>query len=101
MTGIGLDSINKPNINAIKVFVMVTANIIGDFIAIFVFKSLMLVAVASIVFTLIGIWMGMYFLNKELTLSYKEIFSSGIRFYTTLFNKITNNRFTVSNKTKN
>jgi hypothetical protein len=43
----------------------------------------------------------MYFLNKELTLSYKEIFSSGIRFYTTLFNKITNNRFTVSNKTKN
>lgn len=93
MTGIGLDSINKPNINAIKVFVMVAANIIGDFIAIFVFKSLILVAVASIIFTLIGIWMGMYFLNKELTLSYKKIFFSGIYFYRTIINKVTNNRF--------
>tara|TARA_R110000787_G_scaffold276446_2_gene385379 strand:+ start:3263 stop:4630 length:1368 start_codon:yes stop_codon:yes gene_type:complete len=94
MTGVGLDSINKPNINAVKVFIMLVANVIGDFIAIFVFKSLMLVAIASIIFTLIGIWMGMYFLNKELTLSYKEIFSSGINFYKTLFNKATNNRFT-------
>lgn len=92
MTGIGLDSINKPNINAIKVFVMVAANLIGDFIAIFIFKSLLLVAVASIFFTVIGIWMGMYFLNKELTLSYKQIFSSGIDFYKNLFNKISNNR---------
>jgi O-antigen/teichoic acid export membrane protein len=99
MTGIGLDSINKPNINAIKVFVMVAANLIGDFIAIFVFKSLILVAVASILFTLIGLWMGMYFLNKELTLSYKEIFSSGIKFYKTLFNKVTHNRFAPFDKT--
>ncbi|OOV17687.1 lipopolysaccharide biosynthesis protein [Flavobacterium sp. LM4] len=89
MTGIGLDSINKPKINAIKVFVMVLANIVGDCIAIFIFKSLLLVAVASIVFTLIGIWMGMYFLDKELTLSYKEIFLSGINFYKNLINKMT------------
>lgn len=98
MTGIGLDSINKPEINAIKVFVMVAANIIGDLIAIFIFKSLLLVAVASIMFTLIGIWMGMYFLNKELILSYKEIFLSGIDFYTTLLHKVTHNRYKV-NKT--
>jgi len=89
MTGIGLDSINKPNINAIKVFVMVLANIIGDCIAIFIFQSLLLVAVASILFTLIGIWMGMYFLDKELTLTYKEIFSSGFDFYRSLFHKAT------------
>lgn len=93
MTGIGLDSINKPNINALKVFFMVLANVIGDLIAIFIFKSLLLVAVASILFTLIGIWMGMYFLDKELTLSYKEIFSSGLNFYKTIFNKATNNRY--------
>lgn len=92
MTGIGLDSINKPNINAIKVLFMVVANVIGDVIAIFVFKSLILVAVASILFTLVGIWMGMHFLNKELTLSYREIFSRGIDFYRTLFNKAINNR---------
>ncbi|MEM0575479.1 lipopolysaccharide biosynthesis protein [Flavobacterium polysaccharolyticum] len=90
MTGIGLDSINKPKINAIKVFVMVMANIIGDCIAIFIFQSLLLVAVASILFTLVGICMGMYFLDKELTLNYKEIFSSGINFYKTLIQKVTN-----------
>lgn len=93
MTGIGLDSINKPNINAIKVFVMVAANVIGDIIAIFIFKSLILVAVASIGFTVIGIWMGMYFLDKELSLTYKEIFSSGIHFYKSLINKVSKNRF--------
>jgi O-antigen/teichoic acid export membrane protein len=93
MTGIGLDSINKPNINALKVFFMVIANIIGDLIAIFIFKSLLLVAVASILFTLIGIWMGMYFLDKELKLSYREIFSSGLKFYSTILNKVTSNRY--------
>jgi len=104
MTGIGLDSINKPNINAVKVFFMVLANVVGDLIAIFIFKSLLLVAVASIIFTLVGIWMGMYFLNKELILSYREIFSSGIKFYTSLFNKATNDRyasFIKMNKTTN
>jgi O-antigen/teichoic acid export membrane protein len=93
MTGVGLDSINKPKINAIKVFIMLLANVIGDFIAIFIFKSLLIVAVASIAFTLIGIWMGMYFLNKELSLTYKQIFSSGITFYKTTFNKLTNNHY--------
>ena len=93
MTGIGLDSINKPNINALKVFFMVIANVVGDLIAIFIFKSLLLVAVASILFTLIGIGMGMYFLDKELTLSYREIFSSGLNFYCSIFNKATNNRY--------
>lgn len=93
MTGIGLDSINKPKINAIKVFFMVVANVIGDLIAIFVFKSLILVAFASIVFTILGICMGMYFLNKELSLSFKEIFRSGLKFYVSLFNKVTKNHF--------
>ena len=40
MTGIGLDSINRPNINAFKVLIMLITNIIGDFIAIYIFKSI-------------------------------------------------------------
>jgi len=88
MTGIGLDSINKPNINALKVLFMVVANIVGDLIAIFIFKSLILVAVSSIIFTIIGIWLGMYFLNKELVLYYSEIFKSGIIFYKSIFKKL-------------
>ena len=93
MTGIALDSINKPKINAIKVFVMVVANIIGDLVAIFIFKSLIVVAIASILFTIIGICLGMYFINKELSLSFKEIFRSGLKFYLSLFNKMTRNRY--------
>jgi O-antigen/teichoic acid export membrane protein len=88
MTGIGLDSINKPNINALKVLFMVIANIVGDLIAIFIFKSLIMVAIGSILFTILGIWIGMHFLDKELTLSYSEIFIKGANFYKSIFNKL-------------
>ena len=98
MTGIGLDSINRPKINALKVFVMVAANIAGDLIAVFVFESLLMVAVASIVFTLIGIGVGMYFLNKELNLSYGQIFSCGRDFYRNIFKKLVQNRYSLANK---
>jgi O-antigen/teichoic acid export membrane protein len=96
MTGIGLDSINKPNMNALKVLFMVIANIAGDLISIFIFKSLILVAVSSIIFTLLGIWVGMLFLNRELSLNYGGIFTSGISFYKSIFNKITGNRYEKS-----
>ncbi|MES1181678.1 MAG: oligosaccharide flippase family protein, partial [Flavobacterium sp.] len=92
MTGIGLDSINKPNVNALKVLLMVVANIAGDLLAIFVFKSLIMVAVSSIIFTVLGIWVGMAFLNKELSLQFNKIFSEGINFYKSLFNRLNPNR---------
>jgi len=88
MTGIGLDAINKPNINFLKVLYMVVANVIGDIIAIFIFKSLSLVAVASIFFTAIGIWVGFYYMNKELTLNYRSIFTKGIDFYKSIYIKV-------------
>jgi O-antigen/teichoic acid export membrane protein len=88
MTGIGLDSINKPGINALKVLLMVVANVTGDLIAIFIFKSLILVAVSSIIFTALGIWLGMYFLSRELSLQYKQIFIAGVKFYKSLFHKL-------------
>jgi len=93
MTGIGLDSINKPKINFIKVLYMVIANVVGDIIAIFIFKSLSLVAVASIFFTAIGVWVGYYYMDKELSLNYKSIFSSGIEFYKTLYCKFKRKSF--------
>ena len=95
MTGIGLDSINKPGVNALKVLIMVLVNIAGDLIAIFVFKSLLLVAISSILFTIMGIWLGMYFLNKELHLRYRDIFSAGVQFYKSILNKVSGNRLMV------
>lgn len=94
MTGIGLDSINKPQINALKVLFMVIANIAGDIIAVFLFKSLIMVAVSSIFFTIIGIYTGMHFLNKEINIEYKEIFIKGKLFYQTQFRKLSGNKET-------
>jgi O-antigen/teichoic acid export membrane protein len=92
MTGVCLDSINRPKINFIKVLYMVIANVIGDLIAIFIFKSLALVAVASILFTALGIWVGFYYLSKELILNYMQIFTSGIDFYKSMYHKLINRR---------
>jgi O-antigen/teichoic acid export membrane protein len=88
MTGIALDSINKPKINALKVIVMLSTNIIGDVIAVFIFESLEMVAVATLIFTGVGIGLGSYFLNKEFTVSVIEIFNCANRFYQNLWNKM-------------
>jgi len=96
MTGVCLDSINRPDLNFVKVFFMVIANIVGDVIAIFMFKSLNFVAVGSIVFTIIGVFVGFYFLNRELKLEYRQIFKSGIIFYRNAFQSIKNRNFNLT-----
>ena len=53
--GASLDSIGKPRINAIKVWIMVIANVACDFLAIWLFDSLLLVAVVTIVNIVAGI----------------------------------------------
>ncbi|MDH7911315.1 oligosaccharide flippase family protein [Winogradskyella sp. SYSU M77433] len=87
MTGIGLDSINKPNINAIKVLIMLVANIIGDLVSIYVFHSIEMVAVSTLIFTTVGIVVGAYFLNKSFKVSLVEIFKSANLFYKNLWYK--------------
>jgi hypothetical protein len=81
MTGIGLDSVNRPDRNFQKVLIMTIANVIGDLIAVFVFKSLAGVAIGSVVFTILGIWIGLSYLDKEIGIERKRIFSSGIDFF--------------------
>ena len=87
MTGIGLDSINRPDLNFIKVLFMVITNVIGDLIAVFVFKSLAAVAIASVIFTMFGVWMGYYFLNRQVILQQSKVFSSGFDFYKVMYCK--------------
>lgn len=87
MTGIGLDSLNKPNINALKVFIMLFTNIIGDFIAIYWFNSIEMVAVSTLVFTSIGIAVGCYFLDKKFEISAITIVKSTNLFYKNLWNR--------------
>jgi O-antigen/teichoic acid export membrane protein len=85
MTGIGLDSVNRPDRNFQKVLYMTIANVIGDLVAVFIFKSLAGVAIGSVLFTIMGIWIGAYFLDKEIGLVPKKIFSSGIDFYRMIY----------------
>jgi Na+-driven multidrug efflux pump len=73
-TGVALDSINKPRFNFNKVMIMAGANIVGDFIAVFAFQSIEAVAIVTVLFTLIGIVLGYYYLNREVTLSLKSLF---------------------------
>jgi O-antigen/teichoic acid export membrane protein len=89
MTGIGLDSINKPHINAVKVILMLITNVIGDLAAVFFFKSLEAVAIATLLFTTVGIVVGAYCINKEFEFSTIEIFKSGNRFYLAIWNHFT------------
>lgn len=88
MTGVGLDSINRPSRNFVKVMYMVLANVIGDLLAVFVFHSLELVAVGSILFTVLGVWIGYHFFNKELKVSFRNIFTTGNDFYREMYQKL-------------
>ncbi len=85
MTGIGLDSVNRPDRNFLKVLYMTITNVVGDLIAVFIFKSLAGVAIGSVIFTIFGVWIGIYFLDKEIGLETKKIFSSGLEFYQRMY----------------
>lgn len=94
-TGVALDSLNKPQKNFYKIIFMAVANIIGDFIAIFgmhyffpelsIGTLLLFVAIASIVFTIIGLVIGFNFLKKEIQVNYKDVYISGFKFYINQF----------------
>lgn len=79
-TGVTLDCINKPRSNLIKVIYMASANIIGDILAILIFNSLEAVAIVTILNSLVGVTVGYYFLNKELSINFARIPKMGWQF---------------------
>jgi len=78
-SGIGLDVINKPKLNLIKVIVMVSVNIIGDFIVIELFPDKPVAAVAAVSVATFGsgIVLGYWFLRKHMVFSFAGIIKSG------------------------
>ena len=83
-TGVLLDSINKPHLNLYKVIIMTMANILVDILAVFVFESLIVVAIGTVLFTLLGIFIGFYFLRRELKIQSRQIIPQGIYFFKNL-----------------
>jgi hypothetical protein len=79
---------------------MTLANITGDIFAVFglhyFFPSmpaitiLFFVAVASIIFSVIGLFIGYYFIRQEIDISFKTIFIKGIGFYKELYKRLKN-----------
>jgi len=72
-SGVALFAIDKPGLNFKKIAFMLLANIVFDCIAIFVFHSLVLVALATLLFTLVGIGIGWYYIFKKLDYSLKRL----------------------------
>ena len=76
-SGIALDSIDMPKYNMIKVFAMVAFNVVVDIVAIKVFDSIYAVAIVTIGTVIVGVKVGIMFLNKKISISIKEIFKQG------------------------
>ena len=75
LTGVALDAINKPRKNFYKILVMVAANVIGDLFAVIYFNSLVGVACATILFPIIGVVIGFKYLDDEIGVTFKLIFT--------------------------
>jgi len=80
-TGVALDSAELPQLNAIKVQIMLALNIIGDLVAVFLFESLIMVAFVTLLFTLVGIFIGWHFLITKFKFEPNQIIKEGIKFY--------------------
>lgn len=72
-SGVALFAIDKPRVNFVKIMVMLAANIVFDLIAVFVFQSLLMVVLASVLFTFAGIFIGWGYLYRATGYSLRSI----------------------------
>lgn len=66
--GVGLDVLNRPEINMRKVIVMLATNIVGDLIVLYFFESLPWVAAISILTFSVGTFLGFYYMRDRVPL---------------------------------
>ncbi len=64
-TGVALFALDKPEKNFYKTMLMLFANVALDLVAVFIFRSLIAVALATLVFTFLGVAYGWYLVRKE------------------------------------
>jgi len=87
-SGMALLAFDKPKLNFYKVIFMLLCNVIFDIIAVFVFHSLEMVALASVIFTFLGIIIGWYQIYKfsGLTIidSFRNVYETSIYIYNSI-----------------
>ncbi|RZJ63958.1 MAG: lipopolysaccharide biosynthesis protein, partial [Flavobacterium sp.] len=79
-----LDVIHRPKINFIKVIVMLVANVVFDLLGVYTFGSIYGIALASLVPTLIAVFVGYKALQSYSVFNFFKIYSSGYRELKTL-----------------
>jgi len=77
LTGVALDSLGVPKYNLYKVVLMASINIVGDIVAILLFKSLLAVAVVTVLNTFIGALVGYRILKRFLPLNFSTVITRG------------------------
>lgn len=92
LSGVMLDIINKPNLNFIKVILMLTVNVSGDIICLYVFGTLESVALVSTFTFATGVVYGMYLLNKHIEVSFVNLFKLGFEEFSLKFKTIIHNK---------
>ena len=87
-SGMALFALNKPKLNFYKIMTMLFINILFDSIAVFIFHSLILVSLASVMFTLPGLLNGWYYIKKDTSPYFNKIFSNYLKNLAHLFYSI-------------
>jgi O-antigen/teichoic acid export membrane protein len=89
LSGVMLDIINKPNLNYIKVLLMLTVNVVGDVFCLYYYGTLESVAIVSIFTFATGVVYGMYLLNKHINVSFSNMLFLGFKEFTFKYNALT------------
>ena len=72
-----LDVIHKPNINFIKILIMLAVNVAGDFAGIAIFGNIYGVAITTVFPTLVGVGVGYWALKKYQPFHLRDIYKTG------------------------
>jgi O-antigen/teichoic acid export membrane protein len=83
-TGVTLDCLNLPKLNMYKVFFMVVCNVVLDLVILQFTTDLRFIALGTIITCLLGIAVGLKFINSKFETSFTSIIKSGWAFWTNL-----------------
>ena len=75
--GVTLDVVNQPQLNLVKVFLMLGCNVVGDVLALNLFHSIYGVALANLPTIAVGFAFGYFQLKRFLPLSIRQILATG------------------------
>ena len=72
MIGLGLDSLGRPDVNLLKVSLMLTCNVVGDVLVLYVWGSLTSVAMVTVFMSTVGLLTGWIILQPMARLSWRR-----------------------------